>query len=148
MADPSAVRAELRRVTAPSLAVALEDVHHDDARGTEHFRVVRLFRRHVGRYAGRLHEQAVDGITGRPLPTGQLDAVTLCPPRLHPGAVHAKDKLARNARLAELALHDGVPTYEVYFNLARSYSAAGDLDAAVEPPAPLWLRRQRRNARS
>jgi hypothetical protein len=130
--DPQAVRAQLRRADPSALVVALEDVHHDDAKGSHHYRVVRLFRRRDGRYAGRLHEQIVDRINGRRLPTGHLDGVTLIHHGYTRARVAAKDKRARNSRLAELALADGVPTYEVLFNLSRSYLAAGAVDAAVD----------------
>jgi tetratricopeptide (TPR) repeat protein len=130
--DPEAVRAELRRADASALVVDLEDVHHDDAAGSHHFRMVRLFRRDRGRYAGRLHEQIVDRVDGRGLPTGDLDGVTF----MHRGytrvRVAVKDKRVRNARLARLALDDGMPEHEVYLNLARSYLAARAIDAAVD----------------
>jgi hypothetical protein len=130
--DPQAVRAQLCGADASAFLVALEDLHHDDASGSHHYRVVRLFRRHRGRYAGRLHEQVVDRINGRSLPTAYMDGVTLMHRGYTRARVLAKDKRTRNSRLAELALSDGVPTYEVYYNLGRSYLAAGSVDAAVD----------------
>jgi GT2 family glycosyltransferase len=130
--DPQAVRAQLRLTDASALVVALEDVHHDDASGSHHYRVIRFFRRHHGRYTGRLHEQIVDRINGRSLQAAPLGDITFFHSGYTRARVVAKDKRTRNSRLAELALTDGVPTYEVYYNLSRSYLAAGAVDAAVD----------------
>jgi pentatricopeptide repeat protein len=132
VADPAAAHAAIRGAAAAAFAVPLEGLHHDEAQDTYRVRVVRLFRRDRGRYAGRLHEQIVDRVTGRPLPTDDLAGVTLTHHGYTRVQVLAKDKIARNARLARLALDDGLPAREVYFNLARSYSAAGDHDAAID----------------
>ena len=132
VSDPEAARAQLRRAEVSAFAVALEDLHHDDAGGTQHFWVVRLFRRHHGRYAGRLHEQIVDRVDGQHLQPVNLAGVTFMHRGYTRARVAAKDKQERNSRLARLALDDGVPNYQVYFNLARSYMATGETDAAID----------------
>ncbi|RZU50442.1 glycosyl transferase family 2 [Krasilnikovia cinnamomea] len=89
----------------------------------------RLFRAHENRYRGRLHEHVVHRITGEIPETRPIDGLAL----LHSGYLETsfatKDKVGRNARLAELARDEGP---EALFNLARSVSKAGDPEAAIE----------------
>jgi GT2 family glycosyltransferase len=126
--DPAALRARLTNATGAARVIHVQSLegHGHEGRGVMS---VRFFRRY-GRYAGRLHEQVVDGITGDLLTGPALPAVEL----VHGGyttlRMVAKDKANRNVRLAERAVdEDGSPGTLVH--LARSHALAGDTDAAI-----------------
>jgi GT2 family glycosyltransferase/tetratricopeptide (TPR) repeat protein len=128
--DPAALRAELAKTTGAARMIHVQSLegHGHEGRGVLS---VRFFRGY-GRYDGRLHEQVVDGITGEALTGPALPAVELTHSGYTAVRYAAKNKGARNVRLAELGVddHDGSPGALV--NLARSHAFAGDNDAAVE----------------
>jgi tetratricopeptide (TPR) repeat protein len=128
--DPAALRAELARTTGAARMIHVQSLegHGHEGRGVLS---VRFFRGY-GRYDGRLHEQVVDGVTGESLTGRALPAVELTHSGYTAVRYAAKNKGARNVRLAELGVddHDGSPG--ALLNLARSHAFAGDNEAAIE----------------
>lgn len=92
----------------------------------------RLARRARLTYAGRIHEQGVDRVTGARLTSAEIPGVTL----LHSGytvmRAALKNKGERNVRLSLLAVEDGHEGPWARVNLARSQMLDGDFAAVVE----------------
>ncbi|WP_432830369.1 tetratricopeptide repeat-containing glycosyltransferase family 2 protein [Dactylosporangium sp. CA-092794] len=103
---------------------------HEGGAGSSTIYFPRLFRRARGRIYGRLHEQVVDRITGRPLTGGLLPELVLD----HYGYTRLrgtlKNKAERNLRLARLAAED-VSGLTAIANLARSQLGSGHIEECI-----------------
>ncbi|SDI92675.1 Glycosyl transferase family 2 [Frankineae bacterium MT45] len=135
----------LRRVLADAdesvdaFAVEISSGSGPDAWGLQAHQEVKLFRRGIAAYTGRVHEQ-LERPDGQPLRVQQLDPAVL---RLrHSGyseAAAAAEKAARNARLGRLEVHDlrADPTTNpqrlsrAELDLGRGLMGSGDLAGAV-----------------
>lgn len=135
--DPGALRDELVRGRADARTVLVVDaaaLHQGESGSTLG---VRLLRRELHRYEGALHEQPVRH-DGAPLGMQRLPGVLLVHSGYRPEVVAAKDKGARNARIARAA-HDravaaGAPAGVVAqrrANLARSLMLDMRLEEAL-----------------
>jgi GT2 family glycosyltransferase/tetratricopeptide (TPR) repeat protein len=131
--DPAHVRRQVYAATRPSFLVGVENsaAHGNTMRERQLY--PRLFRRNRARYIRRLHEQVVDRVLGEVLVSSQtLDGMTL----IHSGYTHArmtaKDKGARNLRLAELSAADEDDVTANLLSLARSQWLAGRLAEAID----------------
>ena len=127
--DRTALRDWLAEATGPAGLTLVQCVEGHGLEGRS-ILSIRLFRRH-GRYHGRLHEQVVDRVTGDLLTGPQVPGVELAHSGYTDLRFAAKDKVARNLHLAELAVADRDGSHGTVVNLARSLVFAGRLDEAV-----------------
>jgi hypothetical protein len=130
--DPAGLRALLSSAVDPVMLVRQENAYgHGESLGASTVLYPRLFRTDRARYAGRLHEQIVDRITGQRL-TGPLqDTVVLAHSGYTESRSAAKGKRLRNLRLAEMDA-TGRPDLPAIVNLARSQLWNGGTDDAIE----------------
>jgi GT2 family glycosyltransferase len=129
--DPGALRARLSSSTDRALLVQVTSL---EGRGSAGHGVMspRLFRRVGTLYAGRLHEQVVDTVTGDVVIGPAVADIELS----HTGYTHsrftAKDKGTRNVHLATLAETDQRDDPDAVVNLARSFVFAGKAQEAID----------------
>ena len=130
--DAEALRATLNGAALDAFAVEIVNLGDDGAGDLRH-RACRLHRRTQLSWAGRLHEQLVHRRTGSAYPFAVADAVWLIHAGYTAERIAARDKGARNLRLATL---DAAPAadrqpLEQLLNLGRSYVLAGRVDEGL-----------------
>ena len=130
--DPATVRARISGAAEASLLVGVENLLGHTDQVTERGLQRRLFRRARGRFAGRVHEQVVDRVTGQSLDARLLPELTLRHSGYTPQRMATKDKAQRNLHLAELALGDQDGSAAVLMELARGQLSAGRPTDAIE----------------
>lgn len=128
--DAAALRAYLPTAQQDTFSITIDNLASDGSIMASH-RTTRLFRRSIGRWVGRLHEQ-VFRTDGKPMVSGVLTQVTL----LHSGytdeVMEGRGKLERNLRAARLDVEDTGGTAPLpLLNLARALHAAHRLEEAL-----------------
>ncbi|GAA2356695.1 glycosyltransferase family 2 protein [Dactylosporangium salmoneum] len=129
--DARAVREAMQYGERSSFFVTIDNHEgHEGRAGSSTIYYPRLFRRaHAGIY-GRLHEQVIDRVTGRPLSHEMLPDMVLDHSGYTPLRGVIKDKAARNLRLATLAADD-LNGLNAVGNLARSQLSSHHYDDAI-----------------
>ncbi|MBN1174129.1 MAG: glycosyltransferase [Micromonosporaceae bacterium] len=131
--DPARARAALRDTPASMLRISLEDIDEYEARrAAAGFYPGRMFRSSRGRFAGRLHEQPVNRLTGQLLPSADLAGVRIVHGGYTERRMGVRDKRTRNLRLAELAARDGHSAALAYEHLARANLGMDRFDEAID----------------
>jgi|GEM_PF-1045214 len=136
-ADPDALRHELERHPADARGVIIVDAAAPGRAESGSVVGARVFRRAVHHWEGALHEQPVRD-DGAPLRIHRLPGAVVVHSGYRAEVLAAKDKGARNVRIARAALDTalaaGAPVPVVAqrtANLARSLMLDGDLEAAL-----------------
>ncbi|MER7002599.1 glycosyltransferase [Dactylosporangium sp. NPDC000555] len=129
--DPRKVRDAIRYGEEDTWFATIDNREgHEGGSGSSTIYFPRLFRRVRGRVYGRLHEQVVDRITGRPLIGTLLPDLVLD----HSGYTRLrgtlKNKADRNLRLATLEAAD-VSGLTAVANLARSQLGSGRIEECI-----------------
>lgn len=136
LADVAATRAALEGSSGEAFTVR---VHNTTGLGTGaavDLTSCRIFRRQVGRYSGRIHEQVVHRVLGRAVRLDPLSSVRLEHSGYEQARFLKRRKGERNLRLSEVALSDtateGTLGRDIALaNLGRSQIAAGQYEAAM-----------------
>jgi GT2 family glycosyltransferase len=128
--DFAAVRAHLAAAT--DQVAFLVTIQNLTETGHDSFPARRLFRGGDSGYAGRLHEQVVDRVTGNNLVCVDTVGLTLVHHGYTLASVAGKGKVERNHRLATLAARDAVSDEDALVNLARSQALTGDGQAVMD----------------
>jgi tetratricopeptide (TPR) repeat protein len=130
-ADVRNIRETLQYSDRNSLFIKIDSHEgHEGRGGSSAIYYPRLFRRTQTRIYGRLHEQVMDRVTGRPLTSQQLHSMVLDHSGYTPLRGTIKDKAARNLRLATLAEND-LSGVTAIGNLARSQLSSRHYDEAI-----------------
>jgi GT2 family glycosyltransferase/tetratricopeptide (TPR) repeat protein len=132
-ADAGSLRAQLARRGAPdALMVPIDNQLRAGTTGSQTHRAVRLFRRERGQWYGRLHEQVLARPDQPPLKPREAEGVRISHTGYLDEAIHRRDKIERNLRMAEAAVAagDGDPA-GLHLNLARAQVGARKLDDAL-----------------
>ena len=130
--DAEALRAALDAAAVDAFAVEIVNLGDDGAGDLRH-RACRLHRRTQLSWAGRLHEQLVHRRAGSAYPFAVADAVWLIHAGYTAERIAARDKGARNLRLATLDAGSGSDRHPVeqLLNLGRSHVLAGRIDEGL-----------------
>jgi GT2 family glycosyltransferase/tetratricopeptide (TPR) repeat protein len=126
--DMAAVKRELRQTEAETLAVTIHNLGDTGEVELSH-RATRLLRRGRAHWQGGLHEQVVT-LDGRPLRQA-LSSLTLLHSGYTSAVMTAKDKRARNLRVARAAADTGDEGLGAV-NLGRALRSAGQDEQALE----------------
>jgi len=141
--DVAAARRELEGTTADRLLLRCRNLVVAGSRSANVLPVARLFRRHLGRWAGRLHEQILHRTLGNLLPEAHLEAISL----LHDGYLAeifaGRGKKDRNLLLARRAVEafevdgalDGVIPL---VHLVGCLAGVGEHEEALERAEEAW----------
>lgn len=144
--DPRQFRDMLRADTTEGYLVTIHNLTMGAGVGAVVDSVsLRLFRRAVGQWQGRLHEQAVHRRLGRALVHGTTPHLAIRHSGYLPEVYEAKGKSDRNLELARRAAGDATSGVRgdlgdavAAVNLARSVHAAGDREKALELFDEAW----------
>ncbi|MEV6923092.1 glycosyltransferase family 2 protein [Dactylosporangium sp. NPDC051485] len=129
--DARTVREAMRYSERSSFFVTIDNHEgHEGRSGSSTIYYPRLFRRARTGIYGRLHEQVIDRVTGRPLPHEMLPDMVLDHSGYTPLRGVIKNKAARNLRLATLAADD-LNGLNAVGNLARSQLSSRHYDDAI-----------------
>lgn len=136
--DPAGLRRALRRSTCGVHAVRIDNLSSTGEVVYSH-PGDRLFRTATHRWVGAVHERLVHAGDGSPAPVAPLDGVHLRHSGYTPELVAAKDKTARNLRLAErdFASVSSTPGHPRYWKTA--YELGRVLDLLGDPRCPEFL---------
>lgn len=129
--DVEALRTTLLRGVGQGLVfVEIANLDRDGSEGVRH-RAVRLFRRGVAHWRGRLHEQVVP-LPGVPKPAaGRTGHIRIRHLGYTAEMMEAKGKVDRNLRLAVQAVEEAGDDALAHHNLGRSLVSAGRFEEAL-----------------
>ncbi|MFN8641536.1 MAG: glycosyltransferase [Candidatus Binatia bacterium] len=121
--DPATLRAALDAAHVDAFAVEIVNLGGDGKHDAAH-RACRVFRRELFHWQGRLHEQVVHRADGSDYPLAVLACGRLIHSGYTPERLRAKDKGARNVRLATLEAATEGDSVDAVVKLACSYTLA------------------------